>query len=170
MAVGKTKEGESLPAKPGACCYYEWFHVLVRCLIPSFEYPVPLQASISTQSQCKGPQAARSLLVHDNGGGLRRHLYGWLRCARKLDYRRRARWQWSVCARKVVVPGWCTPAVSSGTVVSGMAGLAQAPRQGRGGADSKCGGSSSSPQARAPLARSFFQQFVPMCQCCGQGC
>ncbi len=21
MAVGKTKEGESLPAKPGACCY-----------------------------------------------------------------------------------------------------------------------------------------------------
>jgi hypothetical protein len=85
MAVGKTKEGESLPAKPEAICYYEWCHVLVRCLVPSFEYPVPLQASVSTQSQCKGPQAARSLLVHDNGGGLRRHLCGCVRCARKLS-------------------------------------------------------------------------------------
>lgn len=84
MAVGKTKEGESLPAKPGASCYYEWCHVLAEYLIPSFEYPVPLQASVSTQSQCKGPQAARSLLVHDNGGGLRRHLCGWVRYARKL--------------------------------------------------------------------------------------
>jgi hypothetical protein len=135
---------------------------LVRCLVPSFEYPVPLQASVSTQSQCKGPQAARSLLVHDNGGGLRRHLYGWLRCARKLDYRRRARWQWSVCARKVVVPGWCTPAVSSGTVVSGMAGLAQALRQGRGGADSKCGGSSSSSSSVCSFLLPTICANVPM--------
>ena len=84
MAVGKTKEGESLPAKPGTCCYYEWRHVLPKCLIPSFEYPVPLQESVSTQLQSKGPQAARSLLVHDNGGGLRRHLCGCGWCAHKL--------------------------------------------------------------------------------------
>lgn len=85
MAVGKTKEGESLPAKPGDSCYYRWCHVLVMYSIPSFEYPVPLQASVSTQSLCKGPQAARSLLVHDNGGSLRRHLRGYVRDAHVLE-------------------------------------------------------------------------------------
>jgi hypothetical protein len=40
---------------------------------------VPLQASVSTQSQCGHPQADGSLLVHDNGGGLGRHLCCCLR-------------------------------------------------------------------------------------------
>jgi hypothetical protein len=54
MAVGKTKDGESLPAKPGGHCYYRRGGMADGTRIPSFEYPVPLQACVSTQSQCKG--------------------------------------------------------------------------------------------------------------------
>ena len=70
MAVGKTKDGESLPAKPGTHCYYRRSGMADGTGIPSFEYPVPLQACVSTQSQCEGlvHRQLGSLLVHDNGG------------------------------------------------------------------------------------------------------
>ena len=94
MAVGKTKDGESLPAKPGGHCYYRQGAGADGTRIPSFEYPVPLQACVSTQSQCSSVKAQLgSLLVHDNGGGLGRHRGYGRRCAGRLELLERARWK-----------------------------------------------------------------------------
>ena len=102
MAVGKTKDGESLPAKPGTHCYYRRGGMADGTRIPSFEYPVPLQACVSTQSQCKGLVHSQlgSLLVHDNGGGLGRHRGYGKRCAGRLELLERARWKWFAVRRE----------------------------------------------------------------------
>lgn len=62
IAVGKTKEGESLPAKPNkGKCYYAQEEDAVQAVVPSFEYPVPLHWTVSMQLRCRCAQAAREL-------------------------------------------------------------------------------------------------------------
>jgi hypothetical protein len=100
MAVGKTKDGESLPAKPGGHCYYRRGGMADGTRIPSFEYPVPLQACVSTQSQPQAAGELGSLLVHDNGGGLRRHRGYGKRYAGRLELLERARWKWFAVRRE----------------------------------------------------------------------
>jgi hypothetical protein len=76
MAVGKTKEGESLPAKPGRSL------LLQTRLDASIVGHTKLRVSRTAAGKGQyaiaagGRQAAGSLLVHDNGGSLGRHLCG----------------------------------------------------------------------------------------------
>ena len=76
---GRRRRGSRCRRNLCGNCYYELGIWRGRICIPSFEYPVPLHGTVSNQSHYGCPQAARSLLVHDNGGGLGRHLCYCLR-------------------------------------------------------------------------------------------
>ena len=69
IAVGKTKEGESLPAKPEENRQLSW--ELLSCVtIPSFENPVPLGCNSQYKEDCHRKQCS---LVHDDSRGLGSH-------------------------------------------------------------------------------------------------
>lgn len=81
IAVGKTKDGESLPAKPGHLesidvaatdlfrSYRAW-RIPCRC-VASDQYALLYIVCVSRRGA--GKTALIDLLVHDNGGGLVRH-------------------------------------------------------------------------------------------------
>jgi hypothetical protein len=77
IAVGKTKEGESLPANPGACQQTRGglsgadmkSHLVLRTLCRYYDHMISAKKFGNDVSNSKGGH----LLVHDNGGGLGRH-------------------------------------------------------------------------------------------------
>lgn len=80
IAVGKTKDGESLPAKPDhSQCGAKAGSSLRTFDEPSLENPVPLVQGQLMFTSCI---AGECLLVHDNGRSLGRH-YGQIPGARK---------------------------------------------------------------------------------------